>query len=276
MAKITRYTGDLQAFASESLGTERTVFGDVTQADDLDSNINTDFLRGWGIVGVNENPTKQDFNALGFTSTQLLSYLHQMGMAEWDGAQEYQIGSFANRSGAIYRCLTADHVSATAPESDATNWKYLLSADDVTYDNTTSGATATDVQAAIDEVFTAVTVQDQATWNTGTSTTEGVISPLKLDTKIKTLTIGDGQTWQNVTGSRAGNIVYTNTTGKSIVWNLSRNKASLGDMEVDGVVVNEMYDEEGNPMGNATAIVPDGSTYEFTGTIGVFYWAELR
>jgi len=67
MAKINRYNGNLQAFASQAQGTERTVFGDITQSDTLDANITADWLRGWGIVGVNENPTKQDFNGLAFT-----------------------------------------------------------------------------------------------------------------------------------------------------------------------------------------------------------------
>jgi len=54
MAKIDRFNGNLKAFGINAVGGERTVFGDVAQSDTLDANINTDFLRGWGIVGVNE------------------------------------------------------------------------------------------------------------------------------------------------------------------------------------------------------------------------------
>ena len=61
MAKIDRYNGNMAAFAADALSTERTIFGDTTQSDTLDANITADFLRGWGVVGVNENPTKQDF-----------------------------------------------------------------------------------------------------------------------------------------------------------------------------------------------------------------------
>jgi hypothetical protein len=89
MAKILRYTGDLKAFGSTATGTERTVFGSLTQSDILDSNLNTDYFRGWGIIGVNDNPSKQDFNALAFTASQLISYTHQMGVPEWDSLQEY-------------------------------------------------------------------------------------------------------------------------------------------------------------------------------------------
>jgi hypothetical protein len=153
MAKIERYDGNLKAFASESLGTERTVFGDTVQSDLLDDNITADFLRGWGIVGVNEAPTKQDFAGLGFTLGQLIAYLHQSGVAEWNGLQSYQIGSFVNRAGVLYVCKTADHISATVPESDATNWRLpLINAIAIDYNNSVSGLTAETVQDAIDEL----------------------------------------------------------------------------------------------------------------------------
>ena len=73
MGKIDRYSGNMKAFAAEALSAERTIFGDTTQSDTLDDNITGDFLRGWEIVGVNENPTKQDFNGLAFTLGQLIT-----------------------------------------------------------------------------------------------------------------------------------------------------------------------------------------------------------
>jgi len=48
MSKITRYNGNLKAFASEATGTERTIFGDTAQSDTLDANITFELLRGWG------------------------------------------------------------------------------------------------------------------------------------------------------------------------------------------------------------------------------------
>jgi hypothetical protein len=122
MAKIERYQGNLEAFASDAETGERTIFDSVTPGDSLTDNINASYKRGWGVVGVNENPTKQDFNAMAYVNSQLAAYLHQVGVAEWNGAQEYHQGSFANRNGILYVCKTNDHVSATAPESDGTNW----------------------------------------------------------------------------------------------------------------------------------------------------------
>jgi len=89
MSKITRYNGDVKAFASSAPGTERTVFGGTTQSDELTDQITTKFLQGWGIVGASESPSLQDFSAASFTATQFISYLHQMGVAEWNAEQEY-------------------------------------------------------------------------------------------------------------------------------------------------------------------------------------------
>ncbi len=89
MSKINRFNGDVSAFASQALTNERTIFGEVTQSDELTDQINAEFLRGWGIVGASDSPSLQDFSAAMFTSTQFISYLHQMGVAEWNSAQEY-------------------------------------------------------------------------------------------------------------------------------------------------------------------------------------------
>jgi len=89
MSKIERYNGDLKSFASEPQGTERTLFGSTTQSDDLTAQITPEFLRGWGIVRPNENPSLQDFSGAMFTATQLIAYIHQMGTPEWNALQEY-------------------------------------------------------------------------------------------------------------------------------------------------------------------------------------------
>lgn len=102
MAKITRYDGNLQSFAEGATGTERTIFGDTAQSDDLTLNITSDFLRGWGIVGVNETPSKQDFNAGFFVLSRLLAYLHQVGIPEWNVAQEYNTDSITSYGGVVY------------------------------------------------------------------------------------------------------------------------------------------------------------------------------
>jgi hypothetical protein len=139
MADLNRYAGNVVPFASNSTGTNRTLFGSIAQSDDIDSNINTDFKLGWEIVGSNEVPTKQDFNALGYTSTLLTAYLYQKGIPEWDTNQEYHTGSKAVGSdGMVYTSLT-DSNTGNDPVSDLTNWLSefsLYSMREVTHDIT--------------------------------------------------------------------------------------------------------------------------------------------
>lgn len=138
MAKIPRYDGNLKAFASEQLGNERTLFGELTFADDLTSQVTADFLRGWGIVSPSDSPSLQDFNAIGYTATQLSAYLHQMGVAEYNAEQEYYIGSIAQDGGALYISL----VNANAgndPISSPDQWRPFLSGTKASQEQAESG-----------------------------------------------------------------------------------------------------------------------------------------
>ena len=166
MAKITRVAGNLKAFALNAVGAERTIFGgSPTQSDDLTDNITSEFLRGWGYIPLNTLPSRKDFNALGFTSTQLIAYLNQMGVSEWDIAQEYEFGSASIVSGNIYisKAFTAN--IGNNPLTDTTNWKRLAAleevedADLINYDNSISGLSSINVQDAIDEVVIAANIK---------------------------------------------------------------------------------------------------------------------
>ena len=126
-AKITRYAGDLKAFGINATGTNRTVFGDVAQSDTLDDNVNTDYRTGWEIVGASEVPTKQDFNALGFTLGQLIAYLHQVGVPEWDSLQEYHEGSFASVSGVLYVSQSNANIGNDPATDAGTDWIPVVS-----------------------------------------------------------------------------------------------------------------------------------------------------
>ncbi|MBP2156851.1 carbohydrate-binding protein [Erwinia rhapontici] len=125
MSKIVRYTGNLQAFGSAAQGTERTVFGGTSQANDLTSQITSAFLRGWGIVGPSENPSMEDFNAAMYTMSQFIAYQHQMGVPEWDSLQEYYTGSVCSRNGEIYLSLSDNNVGSAPPSA---KWTLSLTA----------------------------------------------------------------------------------------------------------------------------------------------------
>ena len=117
MSKIARYQGNVRAFASDSQGMERTVFGGTNQADDLTSQITASFLRGWGIVGASEHPSLEDFNAAMYAMSQFIAYQHQMGIAEWHAEQEYHLGSICTHNGESYQSLQNANVGSQPPSA---------------------------------------------------------------------------------------------------------------------------------------------------------------
>ena len=125
MSKINRYNGNLQAFGINSTGNYRTIFGDESQSDALDDNVNSDYLSGWEIIGITEEPTKQDFNALGFTQGQLLAYIHQMGIPEYNSSQEYYSDSICTYDGVIYISIT-DGNTGNTPSASPSNWTEIM------------------------------------------------------------------------------------------------------------------------------------------------------
>jgi len=96
----------------------------------------------------------------------------------------------------------------------------------------------------------------------GTNTGDGVLA------------IGVGQTWQDVTGSRAQNTNYTNSTGKPIFIYIAIDAGTrdLNAITVDGVGVGA---EASSNMRPNQFIVPNGSVYRVdNATIAI--WTELR
>lgn len=91
--------------------------------------------------------------------------------------------------------------------------------------------------------------------------------------------IGVGQTWQNLTGSRSAGVVYTNTTGKPILVNITVNPDTGSDnFTVEGVIVanTTLNPDTDSTRDLLSAIVPDSSTYIITAGANITNWAELR
>lgn len=124
MAKINRVNGNVQAFASNAIGTERTIFGEVTQSNELTAQFTADFLRGWGIVGPSDNPSMEDFNAVAYTLSQMLAYLHQAGIPEWNALQEFFEGSVTISGGNIYVSLAASNIGNN-PAATPSVWRLV-------------------------------------------------------------------------------------------------------------------------------------------------------
>lgn len=101
-------------------------------------------------------------------------------------------------------------------------------------------------------------------------------SPLKVKQYNDAKNLGLGQTWQDVSGSRAANTTYTNSTGKPIYVVISNvlPTSATWNFTINGVVhaVN----------GTATAqvrfchnfIIPNGATY--SSNYAGAPWSELR
>jgi len=289
MSKITRYNGNLKAFASEATGTERTIFGDTAQSDSLDANITLELLRGWGVIGVASNPTKQHFNGLGFTLGQLISYLHQRGIAEWNTAQEYFDGSVVTTLAGIYRLKSGGDGSSDPDTDGGVNWELIPTQAkvDAKADQATT-YTETEVDGLLDAKA------DQATTYTETEVDglldakaaisgqafSGNISAPNLsgtNTGDQDLSeIGVGQTWQIV--SRASGVTYTNTTGKPIAAAVSIRDAGGNDPVTAFVgATRVIYYIDVAWWETFTFIIPAGSTYKCDySPVILVSWVELR
>jgi len=124
---IARFNGNVVPFADDATSTNRTVFGGTTQSDLIDDNLNTNFKKGWEIVGLNDNPTREDFNAMGYTLGALISYLYEMGISEWNASQNYRANSrVIGSDGIIYKAKTGTDLSPNVnnnPTTDTMNWE---------------------------------------------------------------------------------------------------------------------------------------------------------
>lgn len=97
-------------------------------------------------------------------------------------------------------------------------------------------------------------------------------------TKNIPVPLGVEQTWQNMTGSRAQNTTYTNTTGRPIMVSISTGTASTSSLLVDGLVASSVFvtGASGGNLSVGAVIVPNGSTYRFNSPNAAGAWLELR
>ena len=126
--------------------------------------------------------------------------------------------------------------------------------------------------------------QTQATWETGTGTTESLVSPAKVKAAIDALsasnTLGVGQSWQSV--SRSANTTYQNTTGKPIQVSVGWALSNVAEFKVSSdnsswvTLSYTAYSSDYHDVMNA--IIPNNHYYklEGTGTITISKWVELR
>ena len=94
--------------------------------------------------------------------------------------------------------------------------------------------------------------------------------------------VGVSQTWTNVTSSRSLTTVYTNSTGKPIMVNITNN-FSPSNALVIRVTLNGVSSDMGAGFNGAQGapslciIIPNGATYSLIYQYWSFaYWFELR
>lgn len=312
MSKISRFLGNVKAFASEALGTERTIFGSTAQSNALTDQINALYRRGWAGVSATETPTYQDFNALGYTLGQFIAYLHQMGIAEYHAQQEYYKGAVVIFDGNLYQAVK-DRPSGQ-PVGNPGNWYSFKGAID-------SKADATAVNSALATKADATTVNNALATKASTTYVNQQIAtretPSGAQTKVNThannksnphavtkaqvglgnvpnwsqatfdgryeskgtasgLAIGVGQTWQNMLGIRAKGEPYTNNTGRPIMVSVTGHHVI--ELWVSGVRVahQNTYPYRSGYVASVTGVIPDGAEYRVECNYSISLWAELR
>ena len=168
----------------------------------------------------------------------------------------------------IYRLKNGGDATVDPDNDNGTNWELIptqAKVDDKADQATTY--TETEVDNLLD---------DKA--NISGQAFSGNISAPNLsgtNTGDQTLSeIGVGQTWQDVSGSRAQNTNYTNSTGKPIMVSIvvANGSTDSGAIIVDSVGVGA---ESNAGLVPSQFIVPNGSVY-LINSAGILAWSELR
>ena len=130
--------------------------------------------------------------------------------------------------------------------------------------------------ATINGITPAIATSAEA--ETGTNNTK-LMTPLRSAQAIGVRAIGINQSWNNVSASRAPGTVYTNTTGRPIMVNITFNPTgSTASVSVASIQVGATTTVSGySNYQTISFIVPAGSTYQTSNIAGsINYWAELR
>lgn len=312
---MERVDANLVPFAQNNPSGYRFAFGTDTATDDINTNYNDNIKKGWGTTP-NEFPEVEDFNAMAYTTGYLLSYLYQMGIAEWNDKQKYrQYSRVIGSDGIVYKAKTGTDISPNVgnnPITDTTNWEIdnqfningltnkTTPVDTDNFAIQESGGLLKKISwANIKATLKAYTDALYVTL-TGNQTIGGIkeftSSPIvpavtsgDSSTKVASTAfvtgqdLGVGQTWANVTSSRVAGTTYTNTTGKPIslsirVQNTTNGATVAGSLTIYGVSISafDVNDATGSQF-TFSGIVPNDQTYSINISSGVLNaWFELR
>lgn len=93
------------------------------------------------------------------------------------------------------------------------------------------------------------------------------------------ISLGSGQTWQDLTGTRAFNTTYTNSTARTIT--VATTTATVGNFDITAVVGGVSISQSAGVFttvadrGTLLFHVPPSATYRVNSTMALAIWAEL-
>ena len=120
----------------------------------------------------------------------------------------------------------------------------------------------------------------QAQAEAGTDNTT-IMTPLRVEQHMTANAIGWGQTWQSVTGSRANNTSYQNTTGRPISVSVSATSGTAGTVTMfqvssDNITWITVVSRSDTALNNSSIVVPNTWYYRLQNCTIITTWAELR
>lgn len=232
--------------------------------------------RGWGVT---ENlgfiPPMEYFNAAFNRVDKSIVYQLQRGVAEWDKDLEYPIGAVVSFNGVVY--VAKSQNTNKNPANEATIWDIVATqkwCEDLFMKKTDTLTLATETKAGIVKLKNSITAKQE-----DVAVTERAVSNAIEANKG----LGIAQTWQNMTTQRKKDIVYTNTTSRTIMINVAgtiNNSSEDMQLLIDNVLVQKI--NIGSRSGYVCAVVPAGATYKITTSSNSqinpsgFVWMELR
>ena len=233
-----------------------------------------------------EAPDGLDFNGVLNIISQAVVFLQKGNAYQFDAAlAPYPIGALVRSNDNLTTYQSTVVSNSNNPNSNMTGWR-IYNGSGFIVDNLTTNDSAKALSAKQGKVL-----QDNKLGKA-----ENAVSATKLQTarainnvlfdgtsNIDLPLLGYGQTWQNVTGSRASGIAYTNNTGKPIqVWLALNDTYGTGfSLIIGGVTIFSLnYDIPPNGFYPISFIVPIGNTYKVTWAGGtgtqLVSWVELR